>query len=377
MNISRKTEANPWIARIDWKNMKIFRKRSTCPSIPVSCPNCANTCSRRPSSLVGKGGHAGQGGRRYRNGTRRKGAPGAEYEQPLLIGHSVGVRALGDGTVGQRGGGVISVHDATRRAKMKADAGAAAVIQGPNSVQRTGAILSISPPEREAYLFAFDVRGVNEVGPTLDPLPRELMFVLLRAKLESRDRLRRDGEKSRFVNFKFDCFFKRIEFHDFTFKCIDKDWKERTSKGVKNCISDICREIWNANFRGFHPRIKMLKLNTLHGERNGKKRGKKERKEGAVCVRSEGRKGMGGKNWISPLHRARAQVTSAGDVWHKWKTFADLSWLSCPVIKFSGRLITHVRWDTGNSTLEMGQRYVCNAKRSCLFLSWMAQRGTI
>lgn len=39
----------------------------------------------------------------------------------------------------------------------------------------------------------------------------------------------------------------------------------------------------------------MLKLNTLHGERNGKKRGKKERKEGAVCVRSEGRKGMGGK----------------------------------------------------------------------------------
>lgn len=79
MNISRKTEANPWIARIDWKNMKIFRKRSTCPSIPVSCPNCANTCSRRPSSLVGKGGHAGQGGRRYRNGTRRKGAPGAEY----------------------------------------------------------------------------------------------------------------------------------------------------------------------------------------------------------------------------------------------------------------------------------------------------------
>lgn len=143
--------------------------------------------------------------------------------QPLLIGHSVGVRALGDGTVGQRGGGVISVHDATRRAKMKADAGAAAVIQGPNSVQRTGAILSISPPEREAYLFAFDVRGVNEVGPTLDPLPRELMFVLLRAKLESRDRLRRDGEKSRFVNFKFDCFFKRIEFHDFTFKFIDKD----------------------------------------------------------------------------------------------------------------------------------------------------------
>lgn len=122
-------------------------------------------------------------------------------------------------------------------------AGAAAVIQGPNSVQRTGAILSISPPEREAYLFAFDVRGVNEVGPTLDPLPRELMFVLLRAKLERRDRLRRDGEKSRFVNFKFDCFFKRIEFHDFTFKCIDKDSKERTSKGVKNCTSDICREI--------------------------------------------------------------------------------------------------------------------------------------
>lgn len=122
-------------------------------------------------------------------------------------------------------------------------AGAAAVIQGPNSVQRTGAILSISPPEREAYLFAFDVRGVNEVGPTLDPLPRELMFVLLRAKFERRDRLRRDGEKSRFVNFKFDCFFKRIEFHDFTFKCIDKDWKERTSKGVKNCTSDICREI--------------------------------------------------------------------------------------------------------------------------------------
>lgn len=122
MNVSRRTEANyPWIARIDWKNMKIFRKRSTCPSIPVSCPNCANTCSRRPSSLVGKGGHAGQGGRRYRNGTRRKGAPGAEYEQPLFIGHSVGVRALGDGTVGQRGGGVISVHDATRRAKMKAD----------------------------------------------------------------------------------------------------------------------------------------------------------------------------------------------------------------------------------------------------------------
>lgn len=80
MNVSRRTEANyPWIAGIDWKNMKIFRKRSTCPSIPVSCPNCANTCSRRPSSLVGKGGHAGQGGRRYRNGTRRKGAPGAEY----------------------------------------------------------------------------------------------------------------------------------------------------------------------------------------------------------------------------------------------------------------------------------------------------------
>lgn len=222
MNISRKTEANPWIARIDWKNMKIFRKRSTCPSIPVSCPNCANTCSRRPSSLVGKGGHAGQGGASLPKRNEKEGSTRCRV-QPLLIGHSVGVRALGDGTVGQRGGGVISVHDATRRAKMKADAGAAAVIQGPNSVQRTGAILSISPPEREAYLFAFDVRGVNEVGPTLDPLPRELMFVLLRAKLERRDRLRRDGEKSRFVNFKFDCFFKRIEFHDFTFKFIDKD----------------------------------------------------------------------------------------------------------------------------------------------------------
>lgn len=225
MNVSRRTEANyPWIARIDWKNMKIFRKRSTCPSIPVSCPNCANTCSRR--------GQAEQPG--WERWARRPGGASLpkrnEKEgstrcrvQPLLIGHSVGVRALGDGTVGQRGGGVISVHDATRRAKMKADAGAAAVIQGPNSVQRTGAILSISPPEREAYLFAFDVRGVNEVGPTLDPLPRELMFVLLRAKLERRDRLRRDGEKSRFVNFKFDCFFKRIEFHDFTFKFIDKD----------------------------------------------------------------------------------------------------------------------------------------------------------
>lgn len=54
----------------------------------------------------------------------------------------------------------------------------------------------------------------------------------------------------------------------------------------------------------------MLKLNTLHGERNGKKRGKKERKEGAVCVRSEGRKGMGGKK----LNFAVAPCTCTGNI---------------------------------------------------------------
>lgn len=221
----------------------------------------------------------------------------------------MGVRALGDGTVGQRGGGVISVHDATRRAKMKADAGAAAVIQGPNSVQRTGAILSISPPEREAYLFAFDVRGVNEVGPTLDPLPRELMFVLLRAKLERRDRLRRDGEKSRFVNFKFDCFFKRIEFHDFTFKCIDKFEGTNIERCEELHKRHLSRNL-KCKFQRFSSESKNVEVEYITRGAKREKKGEKG-KERRSSLRSQRRKeGNGGEK----LNFAVAPCTCTGNI---------------------------------------------------------------
>lgn len=81
--------------------------------------------------------------------------------EPLLIGHSVGVCALEDRWRGEeRGRGeFISAHDATRRAKMKADGrlrGRLPWFRGPNRVQRTGAILA-------SYLFAFDV---TRLAPT-------------------------------------------------------------------------------------------------------------------------------------------------------------------------------------------------------------------
>lgn len=60
----------------------------------------------------------------------------------------------------------------------------------------------------------------------------------------------------------------------------------------------------------------------------------KERETGKK-KRSEERKGK----------FARAQVTSAGRcLAHKWKTFVRIYLgYRCPVIKFSARLITHVR----------------------------------
>lgn len=116
--------------------------------------------------------------------------------EPLLIGHSVGVCALEDRWRGEeRGRGeFISAHDATRRAKMKADGrlrGRLPWFRGPNRVQRTGAILA-------SYLFAFDVtRRGNEVGPhrLLTPCreDEEELIISVFLKLE-RERERRGME---------------------------------------------------------------------------------------------------------------------------------------------------------------------------------------
>lgn len=144
---------------------------------------------------------------------------------------------------GGGGGEFISVRDATRRAKMKADGrwcggghrdSGASVFNEPAQYSRFSAEGDVS----------FDVRGggVNEAGPFSS---RELIFVFLRVKLERRGRdlsvtvtesliILMLLIKLQFVNSRTLIFlFLREwivneEFREFTFKCVDKkDWKER------------------------------------------------------------------------------------------------------------------------------------------------------
>lgn len=173
------------------KKIKIFRRSQHLSLIPIA-PTPA---------LVGRATWlrkvAGEGvvTETERKGRGRRGSTRCKIRhEPLLIGHSVSVCALEDRWRGEeRGRGeFISAHDATRRAKMKADGrlrGRLPWFRGPNRVQRTGAILA-------SYLFPFDVtRRGNEVGPhrLLTPCREDNWLFLCFWNWREREREERDG----------------------------------------------------------------------------------------------------------------------------------------------------------------------------------------